>query len=96
MVYALLMIEAGERYDGLATCEPPGSGALGWTPMRHHDSGKCPSKMTQALDRGSQAEFRVMSNRTATTPTCPTSQPTDSAAPMTGDEQLANLPVGRA
>ena len=41
--------------------------------------------------RGSQDQCRVMSNRTATTPTCLTSQPTYLAAPMTGGEQNAKL-----
>ena len=54
------------------------------------------AKIVRALDGGSQGELRVMNNRTATTPTCLTSQPTDSTVPMTGDEQKAKLPVGRA
>ena len=64
--------------------------------MRHNDSGKRPGKMAQAPDRGSQGELRITSNRTATTPTCLTSQPTDLVALMTDDEQKAKLPVGRA
>jgi len=54
------------------------------------------AKIARAPDGGSQGELRVTNNRTATTPTCLTSQPTDSAAPMTGDEQKAKLLVGRA
>jgi len=54
------------------------------------------AKIARAPDGGSQRELRVTSNRTATTPTCLTSQPTDSATSMTGDEQKAKLLVGRA
>ena len=42
VVYALLTVEVGERYDGLATCEPPGGGALGETPMCHHIADEFP------------------------------------------------------
>ena len=54
------------------------------------------AKIARAPDGGSQGELRVTSNRTATTPTCLTSQPSDSAAPMTGYKQKAKLPLGRA
>ena len=49
------------------------------------------AKIARAPDGGSQGELRVTSNRTATTPTCLTSQPTNLAVPMACDKQNAKL-----